>query len=224
MKIQSLIAFVILLINFSCIKTPKSQSMEIRYTSINDVYGTYIFNFEDNISGIKKINDFAVENIKSSKNVSDSINTVISKMSKEEAQDYVLNQSLPTMATNVIFYKALDDLEGQPDQKDVLIEYVLDENTFGIKNINIPNNELERDIVFKERNNSNESLSLVSKLNKISLSDLKLILKKVEQLGFQKRSENFQYQIKNDSGKLLFNIEYEKMGKYISLKFPPANS
>ena len=220
MKIQSLIAFVILLINFSCIKTPKSQSMEIRYTSINDVYGTYIFNFEDNISGIKKINDFAVENIKSSKNVSDSINTVISKMSKEEAQDYISNQSLLTMATNLIFYKALDDLEGQPDQKDVLIEYVLDEITFGINNINIPNNELGKKIVFKENDKSAESLSLVSKLNKISLSDLKLILKKVEQLGFQKRSENFQYQIKNDSGKLLFNIEYEKMGKYISLKFP----
>ena len=138
--------------------------MEIRYTSINDVYGTYIFNFEDNISGIKKINDFAVENIKSSKNVSDSINTVISKMSKEEAQDYISNQSLPTMATNLIFYKALDDLEGQPDQKDVLIGYVLDEITFGINNINIPNNELGKKIVFKENDKSAESLSLVINL------------------------------------------------------------
>ncbi len=54
MKIQSLIAFIILLINFSCIKTTNSEPMEIRYTSMNDVYGNYIFNFEDNISGIKK--------------------------------------------------------------------------------------------------------------------------------------------------------------------------
>ena len=224
MKIKSLIAFVILLINFSCIKTTKPQSMEIRYTSMNDVYGNYIFNIEDNIFGIKKINDFAVENIKSSKSVSDSVNTLISKMSKEEAQDYISNQSLPTMATNVVFYKALDDLDGQPDQKDVLIEYVLDENKFGIKNINIPNNVLGKKIVFKENDKSAESLSLVINLEKISLSDLKLILKKIEQLGFQKRSENFQYHIKNDNGILLFNIEYEKMGKYISLKFPPANS
>lgn len=224
MKIQSIIAFVILLINFSCIKTPKSQSMEIRYTSINDVYGTYIFNFEDNISGIKKINDFAVENIKSSKNVSDSINTVISKMSKEEAQDYVLNQSLPTMATNLIFCKALDDFEGQPDQKDVLIEYVLDEITFGINNINIPNNELGKKIVFKENDKSAESLSLVINLEKISLSELHAILKKVDQIGLQKKVENLQYKIEDENGNFLFSIEFQKMGKYISLKFPPANS
>lgn len=220
MKIKSLIAFVILLINVSCIKTTKPQSMEIRYTSINDVYGNYIFNIEDNIFGIKKINDFAVENIKSSKSGSDSVNTLISKMSKEEAQDYISNQSLPTMATNVIFYKALDDLDGQPDKKDVLIEYVLDENTFGIKSINIPNSHLERDIIFKEKDKSEESLSLVINVEKISLSDLKLILKKVEQLGFQKRTENFQYQIKDDKGTLFLTIEFQKMGKYISLKFP----
>lgn len=220
MKIKSLIAFVILLINFSCIKTTKSQSMKTRYTSINDVYGNYIFNFEDNIFGIKKINDFAVENIKSSKSVSDSVNTLISKMSKEEAQDYISNQSLPTMATNVIFYKALDDLNVQPDQKDVLIEYVLDENTFGIKRINIPNNKLEKDIVFKERNNNSESLSLVINLNKISSSDLKMILDKVDQIGLQNKVENFQYKIEGEKETLLFSIEFHKMGEYVSLKFP----
>lgn len=220
MKIQSLIAFIILLINFSCIKTTNSEPMEIRYTSMNDVYGNYIFNFEDNISGIKKINDFAVENIKSSKSVSDSINTLVSKMSKEEAQNYISNQSLPTMATNVIFYKALDDLDGQPDQKDVLIEYVLDENTFGIKNLNIPNNELEKDIIFKEKINSEESLSLVINLNNISSSDLKLILEKVDQIRLQKKVENFQYKVEDEKGTLLFSIEFQKMGEYISLKFP----
>ncbi|MFC6269830.1 hypothetical protein [Frigoriflavimonas asaccharolytica] len=194
--------------------------MKIRYTSINDVYGNYIFNFEDNITGIKNINDFAVENIKSSKKVSDSVNTLFSKMSKEEAQDYASNQSLPTMATNVIFYKALDDLDGQPDQKDILIEYILDENTFGIKNINISNNEHEKDIVFKERIKSKESLSLEINLKNISSSDLKIILEKVDQIALQKKVENFQYKIEDEKENLLFCIEFQKMGEYISLKFP----
>ncbi|WP_313500473.1 hypothetical protein [Kaistella carnis] len=141
-------------------------------------------------------------------------------MSKEEAQNYISNQSLPTMATNVIFYKALDDLDGQPDQKDVLIEYVLDENTFGIKNLNIPNNELEKDIIFKEKINSEESLSLVINLNNISSSDLKLILEKVDQIRLQKKVENFQYKVEDEKGTLLFSIEFQKMGEYISLKFP----
>ena len=214
------LSFIILLvINFSCIKTTKSEPMKIRYTSINDVYGNYIFNFEDNIAGIKKINDFAVENIKSSKKVSDSVNTLFSKMSKEQAQDYVSNQSLPTMATNVIFYKALDDIDGQPDQKDILIEYILDENTFEIKNINIPNNELERDIVFKEKDKSEGSISLIINLNKISLSDLKVILKKVEQMALQRKIENFQYKIEDGKENLFFTIEFQKMGEYVNLKF-----
>lgn len=220
MQLKSVILFVIILISFGCKKTAKLDFMEIKYTSIYDAYGNYFFNFEDNIAGIKKLNDFAAEKIMSSKKVSDSVNTHISKMSKEEAQDYVSNQSLPAMATSVIFYKALDDFDGQPDQKDVLIEYVLDENTFGIKNINIPNNELEKDIIFKEKINSEESLALVINLNNISSSDLKLILEKVDQIGLQKKVENFQYKVEGEKGTLLFSIEFQKMGEYISLKFP----
>lgn len=220
MKIISIITSLILSININCSETTKSQPMEIKYISMNDLYGNYIFNFEDNISGIKKINDFAVENIKSSKKVSDSLNTLIFKMSKEEAQDYISNQSLPTMATNVIFYKALDDLDGQPDQKGVLIEYVLDENTFGIKSINIPNYETAKAIIFKEKDKTEKSLSLFIDSNKISLSDLKLIIRKVQHLNFQRKIENFQYKIFDEKADLLLTIEFQKMGQYIGLQFP----
>lgn len=220
MQLKSVILFVIILISFGCIKTAKLDSMEIKYTSMNDVYGNYIFNFEDNIAGIKKLNDFATEKIMSSKKVSDSVNTHIYKMSKEEAQDYVSNQSLPTMATSVIFYKALDDFDGQPDQKDVLIEYILDENTFQIKNINIPNNDIRKDIIFKEKNKNNKSLSVIINLNNISLSDLKMIVKKVGEIGLQKKVENFQYKIEGEKRTLLFTIEFRKMGEYVNLKFP----
>lgn len=218
MKLKSLLAYLVLISTISCMKTADTKTMEIRYTSMNDVYGNYIFNFEDNADGIKKINDFAVETIKSSKKISDSVNTEMSNMTKEGAQDFVTNQSLPTMASNIIFYKALGDFDGQPQQKDILMEYVLDENTFQVKSIIIPNIEIKKVITFEEKNKSEKSLTLVISLNKISLSDLKLIMEKVKQIGLEKKTDNFQYHIENAIGTLILTIEFQKMGEYVSFK------
>ena len=59
--IKNSLLFAILILVFSC--ETQNKNMNIRTTSINDYEATYIFNLENNISTLKKINEFALKDI-----------------------------------------------------------------------------------------------------------------------------------------------------------------
>ncbi|MGK6342030.1 hypothetical protein ACMGDK_07320 [Chryseobacterium sp. DT-3] len=192
--------------------------MEIKYTSINDVYGNYVFSFQDNINGIQKINDFAEEDIQDSKKVTDSINSHIAGLTKEEAQKYIAGQSLPTSAGNITFYNAPGDFDGEPKADDILIEYDLDEDNFKIKNLNIPNTKATDLNSLTVINQTQESCIIKIPGSDITLQGLNSILKKINETGFHRNSEQYVYIIKGEKDQLM-SFLYEQKGKYFSLSF-----
>ncbi|MBV8326116.1 hypothetical protein [Chryseobacterium sp.] len=193
--------------------------MDIKYTSINDVYGNYVFNFKDSTDGIKKINDFAEKDIQDSKKVSDSINSHIASLQKEVAEKYLKGQSLPTSATNVIFYKAPGDISGEPKTNDILIEYELDEDNFKIKKLNIPNTKTKGEISATTARKTPQSGMITISGSTITLQALKSVIRQINEAGYQLHSDQYTYSINGDKGQQLMAVLYEQKGKYLRLSF-----
>ncbi|MGE8552415.1 MAG: hypothetical protein ACN6OB_00585 [Chryseobacterium jejuense] len=210
---------ILLLINLTaCMKHP-AKNMEIKYTSINDVYGNYVFNFKDSTDGIKRINDFAEKDILTSKKVADSINTKIAGLTKEEAAKYLSGQSLPTSASNIIFYNAPGEFSGEPKTDDILVEYELDEDNFKIKDLNIPNPKSKEEISAVAVSKTSQSGSITIKGNTVTLGTLKAIIRAIDEAGYHRNSDQYVYTVNGEKNQPLFSFIYEQKGKYFRLSF-----
>jgi len=210
----------ILLITLSSCMKNTVKNMEIRYTSINDVYGNYVFNFNDSTAGLKMINDFAEKDIKDSKKVADSVNNKMAELSKEETSQIMKEQSLPTSASNIIFYKNPGDFSGEPKADDILIEYELDENNFKIKGLNIPETHKNTPVFSIIIDNKDSNNGIVKVLAKnINLHSLDNIIDEINKAGFHRNSEHYVYLVQGEGEKQLMAISYEQSGKYLKLSF-----
>lgn len=210
---------ILLLINLTaCMKHPE-KNMEIKYTSINDVYGNYVFNFKDSTEGIKRINDFAEKDILTSKKVADSINTKIAGLSKEEAEKYLSVQSLPTSASNIIFYNAPGEFSGEPKTDDILVEYELDEDNFKIKGLNISNPKSGEEISATAVSKTPQSGIVSIKGNTVTLGALKAIIHTVDKAGYHRNSDQYVYTVNGEKNQPLLSVIYEQKGKYFRLGF-----
>lgn len=210
---------ILLLINLTaCMKHP-AKNMEIQYTSINDVYGNYVFNFKDSTEGIKRINDFAEKDIQASKKVTDSINARIAGLTKEEARKYLSGQSLPTSAGNIVFYNAPAEYSGEPKTDDILIEYELDEDNFKIKDLKIPNPKSTHKTPVTVASQTPESGMITIKEKTITLQGLSSIIQKINEAGYQKNSDQYVYTVKGDKNQVILSFLYEQKGKYFRLRF-----
>ncbi|MCX8523665.1 hypothetical protein OF897_06985 [Chryseobacterium formosus] len=192
--------------------------MEIKYTSMNDVYANYVFNYQDNIKGIQQINDFAEKDIQESKKVRDSIMHHIQNLTKEEAYIYISSQSLPTSAENILFYKAVESFKRGPEN--LLIEYELDEDNFRIKDIHIPKIKSTNFplIVNIKEQNSGKSILKIDKVD-FTMQEMRLLKEEIDKLGYHKNLENYVYEIININDSLLMTFLFEQKGKYFKLDF-----
>ena len=209
------------LINMASCTKNEEKPMEIRYTSQNDVYANYVFNYQDDLKGIKQINDFAEKDIEASKKVKDSITRHIQTLSNEEAEKYLTGQSLPTSAKNITFYRTLGSFEGEPGQENLIIEYELDENNSKIKDLNIPEESSigSSSIILKtEKQNPEKS---IIKLNGSGLlmQEMRLLKGEIDKVGYHKESENFTYEIIDERGRTLLFFLFEQKGKYFKIDF-----
>ncbi|KQS89915.1 hypothetical protein ASG21_13125 [Chryseobacterium sp. Leaf394] len=196
-----------------------ARNMEIRYTSINDVYGNYVFNFNDSTAGLKMINDFAEKDIEDSKKVTDSLNNRIAKLDKDGASQMMSGQSLPTSASDITFYSIPGDFSGEPKNDDILIEYELDENNFKIQKLNIPKAKKKTQIPLTVENHAlNKGIVKVS-AKSIDLNTLYNIIDEINKAEFHHNSEQYVYLIQGEGEKLLMSIHYEQSGKYLKFSF-----
>lgn len=193
--------------------------MEIQYTSINDVYGNYVFNFKDNTDGIKKINDFAEKDILISKKATDSINTKIAGLTKEEAVKYLSGQSLPISAGNIIFYNVLGEFNGEPKRDDVLIEYELDEDNFKIKGLNIPNLKSREKVSVTAVSKTSRSCIITIKGSEITLQALRSVIHTINEVGYHLNSDQYVYTVNGGDNQPLLSFIYEQKGKYFRMNF-----
>lgn len=219
MKINYLI-IVILVSLLSCNNT-KKQEMKIRYTSINDYDANYIFDFQNNKAGLKMINQYVIEDIKSSKHFADSIVNKLGKLNNIEKTKYLSENNLPTKATDVSLYIAREDLNWDPNNNnDLLIVYKLDENTFKITDFKIPyKSDKKNDITIQDT--GIEKNSCILKINKDSfhIETLKLIKEKIDKLNYQKQENDFSYLVKNNNDVEMIKITFTEKGKHISLTY-----
>ncbi|WP_347220120.1 hypothetical protein [Chryseobacterium sp.] len=210
---------ILLLINLVFCRKHPDKKMEIRYTSINDIYGNYVFNFKNSIDGIKSINDYAGKYIRASKKVTDSIKTRIASLTKEEATAYLSGQSLPVSAGNIVFYNAPGEFSGEPEANDMLIEYILDEDHFKIKGLNIPSVESKDGISVMAVGKTSKACTLKIKENAITLQGLRAVINKINELGDHRNSEQYVYTVNGEQNKPLLSFIYEQKGKYFRLNF-----
>ncbi|WP_144283270.1 hypothetical protein [Chryseobacterium echinoideorum] len=187
---------------------------------MNDIYANYVFNYKDNVEGIQQINDFAEKDIQESKKVRDSIMHHIQTLTKEEADIYISSQSLPISAGNILFYKTVGSFEGEPEQEDLLIEYVLDEDNFRIKDISIPKIKSTNFplIVNIKEQNSGKSILKIDKID-FTMQEMRLLKEEIDKLGYHKNLENYVYEIINNNDSLLMTFLFEQKGKYFKLYF-----
>ncbi|MBO6183160.1 MAG: hypothetical protein J6O88_00515 [Chryseobacterium sp.] len=208
----------ILLISLSSCMKNTAKNMEIRYTSINDVYGNYVFNFNDSTSGLKMINDFVEKDIQESKKVADSVNNQMARLSTEEASKLMKGQSLPTSAGNITFYNAPSDFSGEPKAEDILIEYELDENNFKIKNLNVPAKKNAQVTVSAKNKTADTGIVKVSAKN-ININILNTVISEINKVRFHRHSDRYKYIVQGEEENQLMSIQYDQNGKYLKLSF-----
>lgn len=211
---------ILILILLSCNDNYSNKEMEIKYISINDFYANYVFNYEDNLLGLQRLNNYVINDINSSKKVSDSIKIKLNSLTEKDRVKFIENQSLPTIATDIILYKEINEFHGEPTDHDILLKYNIEEENYRIKDIYVPISQMKKiDTQLDEKSHNDNKCIMQINSPDINLEKFHLIIEKIKKIGYHNNYQNYKYVIKNKKGKVLLSVLYDTNGNYINLKF-----
>ncbi|KFE97098.1 hypothetical protein [Chryseobacterium luteum] len=211
---------VLILTLLSCNNHQSNDKMEIKYTSINDFYANYVFNYEDNLKGLQKLNNYVINDINLSKKISDSIKIKLNSLTEEDRVKFIGNQSLPTIATDIILYKEINEFHGEPTDQDILLKYHIEEDNYKIKDIYVPISQMKKiDTKLDEKSHNDNKCIIQINSPDINLEKFHLIIEKIKKIGYHNNYQNYKYTIENKKGKVLLSVLYDTNGNYINLKF-----
>jgi len=203
---------------FSC-KSQK-QEMEIRYTSLNDYEANYIFDLENNLNGLKKINNYVINEIKEQKHFTDSLkaSSYMDSLPKTY-KDHQYGTSLSLTASDLYLYTPPGELSlNKVKDKNIVMIYELDEENFTIKNIDIGETYQSSSYTIKETKNSNQCILKIEN-DELTLDSLHQIFEKIKKSKHQLEHDTFTYQINNKQDTNILDITYSNKGTSLLLNY-----
>ncbi|WP_299219228.1 hypothetical protein [uncultured Aquimarina sp.] len=213
-------SYLIILVTvlFSC--KSQEQEMEIRYTSLNDYDANYIFNLENNLQGLKKINNYVINEIKDQKHFVDSLKkSDYVKDTPKTFDEHRNSTSLSLTATDLYLYTPPGELSlNKVKDKNIVMIYELDEETFAIKNINIGDSYTSSSFSIKETKDDNQC-SLHLDTEEFNLEALSQTLEKTKALNYQLQYDPFTYHIIDKQNKNILDIIYNNKGTSLLLNY-----
>ncbi|WP_299181568.1 hypothetical protein [uncultured Aquimarina sp.] len=212
----SYISILICTLLFSC-KSQK-QEMEIRYTSLNDYDANYVFNLKNNTTGLKKIHQFTLAEIEAQKHFVDSLkNSSYMDSLPKTYQDHQYGTSLSLTATDISLYTPPQSLD-RVREKEMVMEYKLDEENFTIKNIDIGDTYQSSSYTIKETKESNRCILEINN-EELTLEGLYQIFEITKKLKHQFEHNIFTYQINNKQEINILDITYSNKGTSLLLNY-----
>jgi len=215
-KYYSLTIYVFIIL-FSC--KSKKQEMEIRYTSLNDYDANYIFDLENNINGLKKIHQFALQEITAQKHFIDSLknSSYIDSLPKTY-KEHQYGTSLSLTASDIYLYTPPNELSfDQVDHEDLVMLYELNEKSFTIKNISIYERYRDDSMPISIIANANHCMLKLDE-KKFGLETLYQVLKKIKELNLHNQNDDFTYTVYNKENQIL-DISYTNKGTSLLLNY-----
>lgn len=191
---------------------------DIRNTSLNDYTAHYIFEFDNTKLALKKMNDYALNEIAAQKHFVDSLKktgyTPASTM-----EEMFEKGSLSLTATDVTLYTPPSEFSFDPvDDKDIVVVYNLGEESFKVENISVGEQYAKGTMSIEEQFIDNTSVLNID-TEVLSLEALYQVLEKTRALGRQEKYNTFKYVVHNHNNISLLEVIYTEKGKHISLNY-----
>lgn len=203
---------------FLCSCKSQKQEMEIRYTSLNDYDANYIFNLQNNTEALKKIHEFAKEEIKAQKHFVDSLkaSNYMDSLPKTY-KDHQYGTSLSLTASDISLYVPPKSMDRVQDEE-MVIRYELDEENFTIKNIDIGNKYHSQTYDIKETNKTDQCLLQIS-TGELTLDVLYQIFEKIHKIQYHRQKDLFTYQVFDSKNNHVLDITYKDKGTSLLLNY-----
>lgn len=212
-------AFLLIILSLFLSCETQNTGMDIRNTSINDYQANYIFNIENSIAALKKMNDFALKDIKEQQYFIDSIKKETKANDKPISFEERLNSTtLSTTPEDIVFYTPPVNLSDRVREKDMVLHYALNPKTFAIKKIIVGNRYTNTNTAI-EAVLDKDNCILVIHEKEFNLNALHNVFLKIEQLQYQSKSLNFSYTVKNKDNKVFLDIIFKDNGKSLLLNY-----
>jgi len=215
---QNILYLLLISSIFSC--QSQNKNMDIRTTSINDYEATYIFNLENNKTALKKINDYALQEIKAQNIFIDSLKHAASEDIQPKTFKERLNSTtLSLIPEDIIFYTPPNQLMDRVREKDIVIHYVINTESGTIKNIRIGNQFKNAPPTIKVINENKNNCNLQLDQLDFTLQSLYTIVSKITKLQYQNKSFDFIYTVKDKNNAPLLDIIYTDHGQSLLLNY-----
>ena len=209
---------IILISAILCSCKSQKQEMDIRYTSLNDYDANYIFYLENNTTGLKKIHQFVLEEIKAQKHFVDSLkNSSYADSLPKIYEDHQYGTSLSLSASDISLYtppKSIDRVR----EEEMVIQYKLDEENFTLRNIDIGNTYHSSSNTIKETKNNKQCILKIDS-KELTLDGLYQIFENIKKLKYQFQHNTFTYQINDKLDNNILDITYNSKGTSLLLTY-----
>lgn len=209
------IFYMLLIILISC---TEDQAMRIQYAEVNGFHADYIFNLKNDSYGLKMILDYINTSNREAQHHNDSLVVEIEKKFKDREptdEEYLAN-SFPNGATDAILYSPPSEMSlDRVQEQDVIINFIM-EGEYKIKDIEVSDRFLEKDISVNEISTNNNK-TILNTNKPFNLGVLKNVMQKIHELKYHLKYKNYTYEIDNDVEKLI--ISYNNQGKYLDINF-----
>ncbi|WP_108803046.1 hypothetical protein [Aquimarina sp. Aq107] len=195
--------------------------MSIRYCSLNEYYTNYVFDIENDIDALKKMNLYVVGEIKAQKHFVDSLkaSSYMDNLPKTY-KDHQYGTSLSLTASDVYLYTPPNEFSfDQVNDEDLVMVYELNEEQFSIKNIVVGQQYKDSSISITVQTSSkiNRRVLKVNN-NEFKLETLYQVFNKIKEIKYHTKTDNFVYSIFLGESNVL-DIVYKNKGTSLTLDY-----
>lgn len=179
------------------IKTPKDMEIILK----EDDYTNCVINYKDNFESVKLMNNYINSEIEYALKVNDSIDK---KLIKRNRISWSYGQ----------IFEYCDFCQGK-----MLVDYKIDNQSFKIEKIEIPNREIDNSLKISIESKDYNNCVLIIDIEKkdFNLSSFKTLLTKINEFDLHKNEENFYYFVKSKNNEDLFHFNFVKNGRFFKV-------
>lgn len=179
------------------IKTPKDMEIILK----EDDYTNCVINYKDNFESVKLMNNYINSEIEYALKVNDSIDK---KLIKRNRISWSYGQ----------IFEYCDFCQGK-----MLVDYKIDNQSFKIEKIEIPNREIDNSLKISIESKDYNNCVLIIDIEKkdFNLLSFKTLLTKINEFDLHKNEENFYYFVKSKNNEDLFYFNFTKNGRFFKI-------